>query len=229
MEQEKIGKFIAQLCKEKNMTQKDLAEKIGVTDRAISKWENGRGMPELSLIKTLCEELEISVNELLSGEKIDKADYQEKLEENMLNTIEYANKKMERKSRIFLCVVIVVIFLGLTGAWMLFDSVFPKAGPIEHFRIDMVESVAVYDNENNVVDISEAEKGMLITFLNDAESTRKMSVNDYPTVRPYYVLEIEVAERVYRYMIYEEHGTVYAEVPYEGVYRIDREAIYLLK
>ena len=48
-------------------------------------------------------------------------------------------------------------------------------------------------------------------------------------VRPYYVLEIEVAERVYRYMIYEEHGTVYAEVPYEGVYRIDGEAIYLLK
>lgn len=51
MEQEKIGKFISQLRKEKNMTQKDLAEKIGVTDRAISKWENGRGMPELSLIK----------------------------------------------------------------------------------------------------------------------------------------------------------------------------------
>ena len=63
MEQEKIGKFILQLRKERNLTQKELAEKIGVTDRAISKWENGRGMPELSLIKPLCDELDISVNE----------------------------------------------------------------------------------------------------------------------------------------------------------------------
>ena len=83
MEQEKIGKFILQLRKEKNMTQKELAEKLGVTDRAISKWENGRGMPELSLMKTLCDELGISVNELLSGEKIESENYQERFEENM--------------------------------------------------------------------------------------------------------------------------------------------------
>ena len=70
MEQEKIGKFILQLRKEKNMTQKELAEKLGVTDRAISKWENGRGMSELSLMKALCDELDISVNELLSGLEI---------------------------------------------------------------------------------------------------------------------------------------------------------------
>lgn len=81
MNQEKIGNFILELRKEKNMTQQELADKIGVTDKAISKWENGRGMPDLSLMKPLCKELGITINELISGERIDKKKYQEKLEE----------------------------------------------------------------------------------------------------------------------------------------------------
>ena len=91
MNQEKIGKFIAKLRKEKNMTQLQLSLKLGVTDRAISKWENGRGMPDLSLMKPLCNELGITINDLLSGEVIDKNNYQEKLEENNLNTIDYTD------------------------------------------------------------------------------------------------------------------------------------------
>lgn len=63
------------------MTQQELADKIGVTDKAISKWENGRGMPDLSLMKPLCKELGITINELISWERIDKKKYQEKLEE----------------------------------------------------------------------------------------------------------------------------------------------------
>ena len=74
MNQEKIGKFIAKLRKEKNMTQIELAESLGITDRAISKWENGRGMPDLSLLTPLCEKLGVSINELLSGERLDKKD-----------------------------------------------------------------------------------------------------------------------------------------------------------
>lgn len=112
MEQEKIGKFILELRKEKNMTQQELADKIGVTDRAISKWENGRGMPDLSLMKPLCKELGITINELLSGEKIDKKDYQEKLEENILNTIDYSDKRIKKNNKLFkivICTIIVVI------------------------------------------------------------------------------------------------------------------------
>ena len=96
MDQEKIGKFILTLRKEKNMTQMELADKLGITDRAISKWENGRGMPDLSLIKPLCEALNISVNELLSGERLDKKEYQDKVEENILNTIDYTNTKIKK-------------------------------------------------------------------------------------------------------------------------------------
>ena len=89
MNQEKIGKFICELRKEKELTQKELADRLNITDRAVSKWENGRGMPDLSLIKPLCDELDISINELLSGEKLNKKEYNLKLEENIIKTIDY--------------------------------------------------------------------------------------------------------------------------------------------
>ena len=72
MDQVKIGKFIAKCRKEKKLTQQELSEKLGVTDKAISKWENGRGMPDISLLQQLIEILDISLNELLAGEKIRK-------------------------------------------------------------------------------------------------------------------------------------------------------------
>ena len=110
MNQEKIGKFILELRKEKGMTQQELANKIGVTDRAISKWENGRGMPDLSLMKPLCNELGITINELISGEKIAKKDYQNKFEENILNTIDYSHKKIKHIKLIFKAFIIMIIF-----------------------------------------------------------------------------------------------------------------------
>ena len=88
MEQEKIGKFIQEKRKEKNLKQSDLAEKLGVSNRAVSKWENGLNMPDLSLFKPLCEILDISINELMSGEEIKEKDYQKKLEENIINVTE---------------------------------------------------------------------------------------------------------------------------------------------
>ena len=78
MNQEKIGKFIAELRKEKNMTQQELANKISVTDRAISNWENGRRLPDYSLLKDLSKELNISINELLSGERLSEKVLKEK-------------------------------------------------------------------------------------------------------------------------------------------------------
>ena len=63
MDQEKMGRFIAQLRKEKNMTQQELADQLNVTDRAVSHWENGRRLPDYSLLKQLCDVLGISINE----------------------------------------------------------------------------------------------------------------------------------------------------------------------
>ena len=114
MEQEKIGKFIAKLRKEKRLTQQELAEKLGITDRAISKWENGRGLPDLSLLMPLCKELNISINELLSGEYLKEENYNEKLEENIIKTIDYSNKKIKKnKNRFIIVLGSIIIFIIL--------------------------------------------------------------------------------------------------------------------
>ena len=84
MEQEMIGKFISACRKEKGLTQMQLAEKLNITNRAISKWETGKSMPDVSLMLDLCDILGITVNELLSGERITMDNYQKKAEENLM-------------------------------------------------------------------------------------------------------------------------------------------------
>jgi len=99
MDQIKIGKFIAECRKKINLTQMQLAEKLNITDRAISKWENGKAMPDSSIMLDLCNELKISVNELLSGEVIKMEAYNKKLEQNLIDMIkqkEQLDKKMLR-------------------------------------------------------------------------------------------------------------------------------------
>ena len=97
MDQIKIGKFIAECRKKNNLTQMQLAEKLNITDRAISKWENGKAMPDSSIMLDLCDELKISVNELLSGEMIAMETYNEKVEKNV---IELVRQKEEADKRL---------------------------------------------------------------------------------------------------------------------------------
>ena len=97
MDQIKIGKFIAECRKKNNLTQMQLAEKLNITDRAVSKWENGKGMPDSSIMLDLCNELKISVNELLSGEMIDMKEYDKKAEELLVELAkqdELKNRKL---------------------------------------------------------------------------------------------------------------------------------------
>ena len=110
MNQAKIGKFIAECRKKQGMTQNELSEKLGVTDKSISNWENGRNMPDLSLFKPLCELLNISINDLISGEKVSKDKYQEKLEENIISTIDYTNQKVSEKNNL---IGIILIAFGI--------------------------------------------------------------------------------------------------------------------
>lgn len=107
MDQIRIGKFIAEERKRKGYTQRKLAEQLGISDKTISKWERGNGFPEVSLLLPLCEELEITVNELLVGERVSEEEYQEKAEENMVNLLMEAQ---ESKKKIVLSAMIV----GLT-------------------------------------------------------------------------------------------------------------------
>ena len=109
MDLDKIGKFIALNRKNKGLTQEQLAEKLGVTNKTISRWETGKYMPDLSLLKPLSEELGITLNELLSGEKIEEQKIVENTEKNIINTIDYSSKKVENEHK---KISIILMILG---------------------------------------------------------------------------------------------------------------------
>ncbi len=122
MNQEKIGKFIATCRKEQNLTQEQLAEKLGITYKAVSKWECGKGLPDASIMMELCKILKITVNDLLSGEKVDKEHYQKKLEQNIIDTIDYTDKKVTKKNK-SIAMMLMIVGLGLTFiAFTIFPS-----------------------------------------------------------------------------------------------------------
>ncbi len=135
MDQIKIGKFIQTTRKEINLTQKDLADQIGVSDKTISKWETGNGLPDLDSMNQLCQILQVSVNELISGERLTPMNYSKKAEENMMNLMnENESSKKVGKIQIVLGVV-----LGILAILLIFGSVMGFAG-VNHV-IDIVSLV----------------------------------------------------------------------------------------
>ena len=127
MDQLKIGKFIADCRKRKNLTQMQLAEKIGITDKAISKWERGIAMPDSSIMLELCDILGISVNELLSGEKINMENNEQKNEQLLLEMA----KELEKKNKTIwnaMWIIMTVSIIGLIGGLMIVAFFIPE-GP----------------------------------------------------------------------------------------------------
>lgn len=117
MDQIKIGKFIAERRKAQNLTQMQLAEKLGITDRAVSKWENGKALPDATIMLELCGILGISVNDLLTGEVVTMENYNEKMEKNLLEALE-AKQKADKNLlnlEVLVGIMCVAILLGLTA------------------------------------------------------------------------------------------------------------------
>ena len=116
MDQIKIGKFIAECRKKNNLTQMQLAEKLNITDRAVSKWENGKAMPDSSIMLELCNALKISVNELLIGEMIEMNKYSESAEKNLLEMVKQKEQSDKRllSMEIVIGVLSIIILLSLT-------------------------------------------------------------------------------------------------------------------
>ena len=121
MNQVKIGKFIASKRKEQGLTQLQLAEKLGITDRAVSKWETGKSLPDASLMPELCKLLKITINDLLCGEVVSVENYNEKAEKALLEMVkkeEMQNKKLMMYENVigfsstlsFLIQVLVAVF-----------------------------------------------------------------------------------------------------------------------
>lgn len=113
MDQIKIGKFIQERRKEKRLTQSELAEKLDVTDRAVSKWENGNCIPDASNIQELCKILNITINDLFSGCVVDMRDNEKKLEENLLEMIKIKEKRDKE-------LLILEIFIGVIVSIIMF-------------------------------------------------------------------------------------------------------------
>jgi transcriptional regulator with XRE-family HTH domain len=115
MDQIKIGRFIAERRKIKNLTQAQLAEKLNITDRAVSKWENGRSLPDSSIMLELCEILDITVNDLLCGEVLIMEKYNEEMEKHLLEIVkekEIADRRL-LKIEIVMGIVSIALMLGL--------------------------------------------------------------------------------------------------------------------
>ena len=116
MDQVKIGKFIAQRRKYVNLTQAQLAERLNITDRAVSKWETGKTMPDSSIMLTLCQILKISVNDLLSGEVVKVEDYNEELEKKLLEIIkqkEAADKRLLALEWVVAALSLIILFVPI--------------------------------------------------------------------------------------------------------------------
>lgn len=126
MDQVRIGRFIADERKKKGWTQKQLAEKLNISDKTVSKWECGNGFPEVSMLLPLCDELGINVNDLLSGEVVSGEDYQKKAENNMVEMIQEkeTNRKQFRLT-LTLGAVSLVSFVTLLIVVCLYTDVIP--------------------------------------------------------------------------------------------------------
>lgn len=109
MDQIRIGKFIAESRKSRNLTQRQLADALSISDKTISKWECGKGLPDVSLMLPLCTALDITVNDLLSGERVSATDYQQKAEGNMMNLMKENEENRKKMALSIITGVITII------------------------------------------------------------------------------------------------------------------------
>lgn len=168
MNQEKIGKFIATLRKEKNMTQQQLADSLNVTDRAVSNWENGRRLPDYTYLPLLAEILETSIQELLNGRKMTKEEMLE-LKDSLEKLIEYETDNQIKNSKKFNKFIIngnIFIALGLLQTQFdylnyIFTNNFANFFQGVFLGIGMaLEIMGVYNNSHNI-SICEKKKELL--------------------------------------------------------------------
>ena len=159
MDQIKIGKFIAEMRKEQNMTQRQLAEQLNISDKTISKWECGKGMPDNSILLELCDVLHINVNELLSGEKVSSDNYHRKAEENMLQLIDKSEKEHKNHKWSILGLLLEFLVVGLL--------VFISSGGLGGFYsfIDAISLLIIVAISLLVLTISGSTKDFFYSFV----------------------------------------------------------------
>ena len=142
MDLEKIGLFIAKMRKKKKLTQQELANKLGVTDKAISNWENGRRMPDVSIYKDLCKELDISLNELINGEIETKEMTRDNVDNIIIKTLNYNEENKKKLNKIIKILILILCFLVIIIGWSYYS--YRKRYP----KID-IYNISIVDNQTN--------------------------------------------------------------------------------
>lgn len=120
-------------------------------------------------------------------------------------------------------IIITLIGLIVVGGYIVFDNVFPKASPIKYPEIDNITSISIVEDNDVSTKIDQSDFEVILENIKVSRPTRKMSINDYPSVRPYYEVAIDTTEKKYRYFVYIEDGYVHIEIPYEGIYKSDQQ------
>ena len=135
----KIGKFIAEQRKKKKLTQEQLAEKLGINNRTISRWENGINMPDASLYKKICEVLEISIEELINGEKTNKENIRQSYEKALITTVD-TNNKQERKINKLLKILALAVSVSIISILIIIIYYNKKYPKIDIYNMNVIES-----------------------------------------------------------------------------------------
>lgn len=142
MDTKKIGKFLRDLRREHNLTQEELGDKLGATNKTISRWETGTYLPPADILLAMSKLYGVSVNEILSGERLATADYQPKAEENIVTTLKTSQKLSRGQKTLIICgSVFLAIVLALLGLYLFFISLFP------HYSAQFVEGVYAYQGD----------------------------------------------------------------------------------
>lgn len=188
MDQSKIGKFIAEKRKEKKLTQVQLAERLGVSDRSVSNWENGKNMPDMALFPIISSELGITINDLMSGEVVDKKEYQQKFEENIIYTIDNRVKKENKLLKIVLLILFAIFFISVM--YVSVESIYMQSKMDSYPLIQKNYSADVHANDNEYFERTIYSYGFYVKYFYKSKNTEKPIVisntideKDYELIR----------------------------------------------
>ncbi len=233
MNQEKIGNFIQEARKKKKLTQQQLAEKLNVTDRSVSNWENGKNMPDLSLFKPICDELDITINELMSGEKLSESEYGEKLEENIINVVskvEKRNKTYLKTRYIFMGVLAIIIWYFL--CLFLVNINFLKQD-YDKDRMYITQDEEIFDGNLNFVYEDECpgfDMSYLVTSFKDDTENKIIFVNVKCSLKGVYLKKKDSSERTdltihttrsLKRLPYNSENVFYTKVDFDKIRKAD--------
>ncbi len=191
LDQKKTGEFISGIRREKGYTQKQLADAIGVSDKAISRWETGRGLPDTSIMPVLCKILEININELLSGEHLSTEDYDGKAEKNMVELMKNNEKiKKDEKMSSIGMIIGLIILIAVLMAIILFGR-----GQIAWF-LDLPSLLAVLCVKYIILGISK-QFGYYVNGIKVAFGKRQLEVDSDELEKSEYAITYGIKATLY--------------------------------